>query len=38
LRLNQKMLDLWWNQLDLGDVSLWRTWERSWSQDKASGK
>jgi hypothetical protein len=38
LRLDQKMLDLWWNQLDLGDVSLWRTWERSWSQDRASGK
>jgi hypothetical protein len=36
LRLDQKMLDLWWNQLDLGDISLWRTWERSWSQDKAS--
>lgn len=34
LQLDQKMLDLWWNQLDLGDVSLWRTWERSWSQDK----
>ena len=34
LRLDQKMLDLWWNQLDLGDVSLWRTWERSWSPDK----
>jgi len=30
-RLDQKMLDLWWNQLGLGDVSLWRTWERSWS-------
>jgi hypothetical protein len=34
LRLDQKMLDAWWNQLGLGDVSLWRTWERSWSQDK----
>jgi len=34
LRLDQKMLDLWWNQLGLGDVSLWRTWERSWSQNK----
>lgn len=34
LRLDQNMLDQWWNQLDLGDVSLWRTWERSWSQDK----
>ncbi len=38
LRLDQKMLDSWWNQLDLGDVSLWRTWERSWSQAKTSGK
>jgi len=35
LRLDQRMLDLWWNQLGLGDVSLWRTWERSWSQDKS---
>jgi hypothetical protein len=34
LRLDQKMLDLWWNQLGLGDVSLWRTWERSWSPAK----
>jgi FecR protein len=34
LRLDQKMLDLWWNQLGLGDVSLWRTWERSWSPGK----
>lgn len=31
---DQKMLDLWWNELDLGDVSLWRTWERNWSQNK----
>lgn len=37
LRLDQKMLDLWWNQLDLGDVSLWRTWERTWSQEKTNG-
>src|SRR5579863_3088408 len=37
LRLDQKMLDSWWNQLDLGNVSLWRTWERSWSQDKPNG-
>lgn len=35
LRLDQNMLDLWWNQLDLGDVSLWRTWERSWSSGKS---
>jgi hypothetical protein len=34
LRLDQKMMDSWWNQLGLGDVSLWRTWERSWSPAK----
>jgi FecR protein len=34
LRLDQKMLDSWWNQLGLGDISLWRTWELSWSPDK----
>jgi hypothetical protein len=35
LRLNPTMLDLWWNQLGLGDVSLWRTFERSWSESNA---
>jgi FecR protein len=30
LNLDRTMLDLWWDKLDLGDVSLWRTWERSW--------
>jgi hypothetical protein len=35
LRLDQNMLDSWWNQLGLGDVSLWRTWERSWSPAKS---
>jgi len=34
LHLDQRMLDLWWNQLGLGDVSLWRIWERSWSPAK----
>jgi FecR protein len=34
LRLDQKMMDLWWNHLGLGDISLWRTWERSWSPAK----
>jgi len=34
LRLDQNMLDAWWNQLGLGDVTLWRTWERSWSPAK----
>jgi hypothetical protein len=34
LRLDSHMLDLWWNELDFGDVSLWRHWERSWSVEK----
>lgn len=34
LRLDPQMLDLWWNELGLGDVSLWRHWERSWSRKK----
>ncbi len=32
LHLDQKMLDLWWNDLGLGDISLWRHWEHSWSR------
>ena len=31
LRLDQFMLDLWWNQLGFDDISVWRHWERSWS-------
>jgi hypothetical protein len=34
LHLDGQMLDLWWNELNLGDMSLWRTWERSWPEDK----
>jgi hypothetical protein len=34
LHLDRKMLDLWWNELNLGDMSLWRTWERSWPEGK----
>src|SRR5205807_6322074 len=33
LRGESKMLDLWWNQLGLGDISSWRHWERSWSPE-----
>ena len=29
LALNPHMLDLYWNALDLGDISLWRFWEQS---------
>lgn len=35
LKLDQKMLDRWWNALDLGDVGLWRTFERSWTHNKS---
>ena len=31
LRLDQPMLDLWWNQLGFDDISVWRHWERSWA-------
>ena len=31
LRLDTNMLDSWWNALDLGDISLWRHWEQSWT-------
>lgn len=34
LQLDQKMLDAWWNELGLGDISMWRYWERSWSEVK----
>lgn len=29
LHLDQTMLDLWWNALGLGDISIWRFWEQS---------
>jgi FecR-like protein len=29
LRLDQHELDLWWNALGLGDISIWRFWEQS---------
>ena len=31
LRLDQPMLDLWWNQLGFDDISVWRHWEHSWT-------
>jgi len=36
LRLDLKSLDLWWNELGLGDIYVWRHWERSWSQPGGS--
>jgi hypothetical protein len=38
LRLDRSMLDLWWNQLGLGDITLWRNWERSWPEASRAAK
>jgi FecR protein len=38
LRLDRTMLDSWWNALDLGDIGLWRHWERSWTAREAQQK
>jgi len=38
LRLDRTMLDAWWNALDLGDMGLWRHWERSWTGHEAQQK
>ena len=32
LRLDQKMLDSWWNSVGYGDVFLWHMYERTWSE------
>ena len=37
LRLDQPMLDLWWNELGFDDISVWRHWEHSWSGDTTPG-
>ena len=36
LRLDEPMLDLWWNALGFDDISVWRHWERSWSGASAT--
>jgi hypothetical protein len=38
LRLDRPMLDLWWNQLGLGDIKLWRNWERNWPEASQATK
>jgi len=38
LRLDQKMLDSWWNSLGYGDIYLWHMYERDWSQSQTSSK
>lgn len=34
LSLDAKMIDLYWNALDQGDISVWRFWEQSTSPNK----
>jgi hypothetical protein len=38
LRLDQPMLDLWWNALGFDDISVWRHWEISWSGAARPGR
>jgi len=38
MRLDQSMLDQWWNQLGFDDIAIWRHWERSWSDASARTK
>jgi hypothetical protein len=38
LRLDRTALDSWWNALDLGDVSLWRRWEQTWTGREGDAK
>jgi hypothetical protein len=35
LRLDQPMLDRWWNELGFDDISVWRQWEHSWAETSA---
>jgi len=37
LRLDQTMLDQWWNALGFDDISVWRRWERAWSEAETPG-
>jgi hypothetical protein len=38
LGLDSAMLDSWWNAFDLGDISLWRHWEQSWTDRESPPK
>ena len=38
LRLDRAMLDRWWDQLGLGDIKLWRNWERNWPEASHAAK
>jgi hypothetical protein len=38
LRLDRPMLDAWWTSFGFGDIYLWRTYERDWSQPQPNAK
>jgi hypothetical protein len=38
LRLDRPMLDAWWTSFGFGDIYLWRTYERDWSQPPPKAK
>ncbi len=38
LRLDRTMLDTWWSSFGFGDIWLWRTYERDWSQPQSNSK
>jgi hypothetical protein len=38
LHLDAGMLDSWWNAFDLGDISVWRHWEQSWTGPESQPK
>jgi len=38
LRLDRPMLDTWWSSFGFGDIYLWRTYERDWSQPPPNPK
>jgi hypothetical protein len=38
LRLDRPMLDAWWTSFGFGDIYLWRTYERDWSQPPSNTK
>jgi hypothetical protein len=38
LRLDRSMLDAWWSSFGFGDIYLWRTYERDWSQPPPNAK
>ena len=38
LRLDRPMFDAWWSSFGFGDIYLWHTYERDWSQPSSTDK